>query len=797
MRCSRTRSRLSVVALIVCATTTCGCAYLQVPRIDPTGERIFATPPIAATPPVAATPRYRQEPAGQLPSDDVGVTLSPSVAVAPVGSEVVLLAGVLGPDGYLRTNRRLEWSLAPGGSGHFVAVGRGGLVDLLLGDFNRPRKVDNTFAIGSTSRNYLQLNRGTSTTTDDVCVLRGQGWITLTSQIEGTSHVTVYAPEVYAWDCRTRSAVIHWVDAQWRFPPPAINPAGTRHVFTTTVMRQSDQSPCAGWRVRYEIVDGPPAGFTPDGAAAVEVETDTAGQANAEIFQKEPGPGTNKISVQVIRPAGLAGSQGKRLVVGSGTTMKTWTAAALAVRKTAPATAAVGTTLNYRIEVSNPGDLPAEDVLVTDQLPEVLEYLDSNPPAELTGRKLQWRLGQLSAGQNRVIELNCRATALGPATNCADATAAGPLKASDCATTTVMAATIDIQVTGPQQATVGSQVAFQILITNRGQVPATGLLIKDRFGEGLEHAEAASPIERDLGTLAPGESQRVDVTFRATRAGRLCHTVEVIGADGVRATAQGCVMVVGAAPAEPQLQPPLETARRPTVSIRKTGPPSASVGGTAQFTIDITNTGSQPLSSLKVVDQYDAVLSPTMATDGYKFEDNNLVWTLDSLPAGKTTQLEVHFRCQSAAARACNRVSVTTQEGARVEAEACLEIRAAAGGLNIEVGDSRDPVRLGKGLTYEIRVSNDGNISYKQVTVVATVPAGMMSDRIGTSGPRYTIDGQTVRFDAVPEIRPGEKRSYRIRVRTQQPGKLIFRAELTSQDLPQPVVVEETTDVLQ
>ena len=84
--------------------------------------------------------------------------------------------------------------------------------------------------------------------------------------------------------------------------------------------------------MRYEISGGPPAGFSPDGVQAIEVPTDSAGQASVEIFQKEPAHGTNKICIQVIRPGDLPGANGQRLVVGSGTTMKTWTAADLAVK---------------------------------------------------------------------------------------------------------------------------------------------------------------------------------------------------------------------------------------------------------------------------------------------------------------------------------------------------------------------------------------------------------------------------------------------------------------------------------
>ena len=124
----------------------------------------------------------------QLPSDDVAVQIRPQEMVAPVGSEVVLIAGVCGPDGYLRTNRRLEWTVAPGSVGHFVAVEKNGLIDLLLGDFNRPGKIDSTYAIGSTSREYMRLNRGTCTPENDVYVLRGQGWICKCLDVNSAHH---------------------------------------------------------------------------------------------------------------------------------------------------------------------------------------------------------------------------------------------------------------------------------------------------------------------------------------------------------------------------------------------------------------------------------------------------------------------------------------------------------------------------------------------------------------------------------------------------------------------------------
>jgi hypothetical protein len=212
----------------------------------------------------------------------------------------------------------------------------------------------------------------------------------------------------------------------------------------------------------------------------------------------------------------------------------------------------------------------------------------------------------------------------------------------------------------------------------------------------------------------------------------------------------------------------------------------------------VTNHGTRELRNLMLVDQYDASLAKLAASDGYRQQNNELVWTIDSLPAGATTRFKVHCRCTRVVARACNRVTVTTRDGAEAQDDACLEVRAAAGGLTITLADLRDPVAAGKGMTYEIRVSNQGPTSQRDVTVVATVPVGMIPDRLGTSGPgQPTIEAQSIRFDPVAELAAGETLMYRVRVRTRQAGRFTLRVEVTSQDQVQPLSAEESTEVVE
>lgn len=887
-------------------------------RIDRTGQSIFTNAPLRSGTPtpvgpsaagtvpattVAPTPGAPLQP---IPSSGAGTPLQPipvgptgqpmvmpqaaavpaswSVRVAPnpviatVGSEVVVLASVLSHQGFLITNERVEWSLAPGSVGHFVGVGYNGMSDWVFGNFRRG-KVDNAFAVGTTSRDSFRLTRGTPSLADDVCVLAGQAWISLTSPVEGTSYVTAYAPAAPSCDSRMGVSMVHWVDAQWQFPSPAISPVGSRHVFTTSLTRHSDQSPCAGWRVRYDVIDGPPAGFSPNGSRSIEVETNAQGQASVEIVQQEQVPGTNRIAIQVIRPSGPCCPQGRPLVVAYGSVLKTWTAPQIAVRLSGPAVAAVGVNLTYQITVSNPGDLPAEDVVVVDPLPDAVNHVSSNPPAEVTGRKLQWRIGRLGGRESRPIELVLRADAQGPLNHCVEATAAGGLKARDCAATTAGAADVAIKMTGPERVSVGGSVTFEMSVTNRGLSPAMNLLIKDRFDDGLVHAVATNPIQRELPYLGPGETKQIRVTFQATKAGSLCHTVEITGPGGVVASAKGCVTATEGtaapstpasptAPAKPlappslppTLPPPPSTSPtvpsttpptlppasppsapakpatpsaeapaygRPAISVEKTGPQSARVGDTVKFAIQVRNTGTQRLTKVTVVDRWDSALQATQASEGFSAAGNELVWKFEEIPVGEMHILHVEYRCVRETARAQNRVSVTTQEAAAAQTEVYLEVRAAPepriptvappsspnmntparqatppaqpaapAELSMTVADLRDPVSTGKEVTYEIRVTNRGGGPDQQVSLAVTVPSGMQLSPLGANGPSNAkTEGQVVRFEPVAEIAPQKTLTYRVRVRTLQPGKVQLRAELSSRSTVRPLVVEESTEV--
>ena len=844
---SRLRHRMTfwLCALPLCALMGPGCANMGLPRIDPSGEQFLICPgqpaPVVAppgpfVPPSVAPPAATAVPAplGSAPvlAPQPGLALSPSQLIAPVGSEVVMIATVNGSPGLGLSGERVEWMLAPDGPGQFVALGERGTLDCLNAIRGLPKKVDNKYAVNVTSTTRQLIDRGTPTPVDDIQLQNGQAWLTVTSPTEGTSHVTAYGPSVPGWDRHQQSATIFWVDAQWGFPPPAINPVGTRHVFSTSIRRQSDGAPLADYRVRYEITGGPEAGFAPDGASAIEVPSNELGLANVEIFQKKPVAGTNQISVEIIRPAGFGGGSGRRLPLGKGTTLKTWTSSDITLRVAGPTQATVGSVVTYRIEVSNPGGLQAKDVVITDQPPAGLTFLNSNPAANSSPSGQEWQLGVLGTQETRVIEVNFRVANPGTINYCASVSAADGLTAKECATTVVGAAAsqLELRVTGPAQAQVGAEVQYEIEVINRGTTTAAGLIITDRFDAGLEHAISASPIERDFPDIAPGTGKKIAVTFRVTQPGELCQNVTVAGAGGLVASGRSCLTAIAAGEPTPADAPPVVTPStptqpstppgpigvgRPSIHVTKTGPTRRRVGETAEFTIEVTNTGNTVLNNIRLADTYGLGLSATEATEGYTTNSRGeLTWTIDELQPGRSIKRQVNCLCEQAVAKACNRATVFAEPNLTMAGEACLEITGddaaggapapaqladnanVPGGLTLAVADQSDPLREGTENNYQIVLTNKSSAADKNVTLTVTIPPEMVL--IMSVGPvRGTVvNDRLVKFTPIAEMRAGESVTFDVRTTALKAGTATLSVQVTSDRQRAPITDSETTEIL-
>lgn len=735
--------------------------------IDPSGKSLFTK----------AAPEYRQFPGPLRRRHDVYLMLNPNIVTAPVGSEVILVAGICGRDQKMSIGKRIEWSIETGSVGHLVDLQRHRTAAVFLTNYHRAKKISPTYALGSTSPEYVMLTRGTPTMEDDIPIEAGQTWISLTSPREGTTYLTAYAPDVYGWDSRKRSAVIEWVDAQWQFPPAATNPVGTMHTLTTTIGRHSDQTPIEDWIVRYEIIDGPEAGFEPDRVTVVEQRTNALGQASVNLVQTRQETGTNNIRVQIIRPADTSVGTSRRLVLATSMTQKVWTTPEISLVLRGPSQASIGSQLNFQAVVKNLGQLPVKDVVVSDPMPEGMEFV-SSVPATALGRAPSWRLGDIPGGESRTIEITVRATGAGNLIQCVRAHSASNVSAENCVTTTVLKPSLDMQIIGPDQGILGDLLPFEVVITNRGEATATGLLLLNDFDPGLVHEMSTSPMETDLRPIPPGATERIQIVLRADRGGRLCQRIRLSGEGTVRAAEEKCTMIV--APAAPAIS------LRKWIPAQGDGPYTAQLGEKIKFQLEVTNNGPVAMPGLTLVEQYADELNPIMATPGYQFDERvNMIWRLGPVAPNQTVTYTVECDCRELAERSCNRAQVKDASGRVIaESEACVTIRPQQTSLELNITPTQPRLAVGKTTTCVITLTNHGPQAARGVEIAAELPDGIELDRAPFGPSRHHVNGRTIRFSPVVELAPGEVLTYRVPIRAHREGAVEIRARAWSAGSP-------------
>ncbi|MCB9875518.1 MAG: DUF11 domain-containing protein [Planctomycetaceae bacterium] len=842
----------TLIAVAIIWLTSCGCSSIRVPAIDPTGASVFAPngsyttlespcaallpasclprPAFAEPPSVAPcqTPVAAGVPLPPRPTQAVAVAnipdrllLTPSQIVAPVGSEVVLLAGLSGPDGYFIPKQPVEWLLSQESVGHFVDVGEDDHPTLSALLHRTPEKRSSNFAIARTSSSARTITRGTPAPNDDIVVQKGQTWVTMTSASEGVSHVSAVATEAANWEQRRQSATIQWVDAQWLLPSPTVVRAGQSQILSTTINRSSSRSPVRGWLVRYEIVSGPSAGFGPERAQAVEVTTDANGKANVSLQPLGNEPGVTQVKIEILSPA-LSGLDGQPVVIGQGMTSVTWSAAGLAVRIIGPTLGAVGATLDYQIEVTNPGDLPTENVIVTAEIPQTFKVLGGQEGE--FGANVEWRVDRLPPRGSQQFTVQCRAMSAGNAWLFARAAATGinseRVRFNTEITESALQLTMELAaVDNPNAIKVGDRVSFNIEVRNTSNVPLTNVQLRDTYANGLEEAHnEPNPISKNVGNLAPGASWPLAITFIVRQPGQLCHTLQATADGGHTASVERCITA---------------GAPRYDFSMELRGPEEILTGETAKYEIVVKNTGDGELTGIRVVYRAPDALLPKRATENYRIESGALVWTIGSLGAGKSMEpLTILCDTVSPNNAAETSVLVSTEQGLTNSKRVNTAIRQASapgvappgparpevrtqpepeatpgptsGAMRVSVSDISDPIRVGETVTYLVQLENTRQASDKNVYITYYLPQGakfvsLVDDKfVPVDGLRVSPDKLTITMERpIVEIRPGEKLPpYRLQVEGTRVGKMELRVEVSSVlSGDQPVIATADTRV--
>ena len=853
---SRSYFRLTGLLLMMAAV---GCSHLRLPAIDPSGQRIFTggstalaapdcplfarpavaattpavvagpvvkppcTPPLVGQPivavpvpvavPVVAVPVAPiQQPACGPQGCPTGPQLKvcPAQLVAPVGSEVIVTAGLCGPSGYYLTKQPLEWMLAPDGVGQIVQVGKETTNSFASYFRGTPNKVGPNYVRAHTSTTQQIITRGTPSRLDDVALEKGQSWISVTSPTEGTTNITVWAPAEGNWEKRRQTATILWVDAKWKYPASAIvrSGAGGRHILTTKITR-GNGAPISNFIVQYEVLEGPEASFGAMGQKTFNVPHTGGGNYSAELLSKSGQSGVTTVMVRIFRPAD--GSFPERLV-GQGLTSVTWSSPGLHVQATGPEVVPLGGTVNYQVKVYNSGDVAARDVKLSFTPPSGVNFLNASPSPGAFGQMLQWRLGDLQPGTATVVDLNCRSSIASDIRAKFRAESAEKLTAESNVNTKVFASALSVKSTSPARVEVGQFVEFKVEVTNTGRTPLTNVTVTDNFDPGLTHKQGeVSPIVKSLETLAPNQTRQFSVTFRVDQPGKLCHRLDVLADGGNSAATTGCVEGVAASAAVPAT---------PRVSVLMSGARKLEVGKKEIVKIEIKNGSSAPLSNLRLTVSFPKSLVPIRDTDGAPFDNEGLHYLIPRLMAGESVVKQIEFEGAVADPAARVKTRLTSDQTAAQTSEATINVAspaitpprtggsgipgvgieppANAGNLKVSVVAANEPIGLNGQVVYRIDLKNESNQADDDVSITLILSEGLKFKSL-TPGDKYRVISSGMgkyEIDPIKTIRAGEGlTALEVKATGEKVGAFKFQVQVRSKRNPKPVLTEVTTHV--
>ena len=421
------------------------------------------------------------------------------------------------PGGHARSDRK--WSRRDGlrkdGQPRFARVecvidGPGSSVEADESGFypGRGYKVDNKYAVSYTSYTTKTITRGNDEAGDDVIIEPGRTFCIISSAVPGETVVTAYAPEVFNWDQGRVVVKVLWGDGRFDFPASAVVRYGGEHTLTTTVSAGTNDDLPAGYRIRYKVLDGPPAllvsrggtgtgtSLSGNGSKEAETTTDASGESAVRLVQQDPKPGKTRVAVEIVKPP--ENGVGAGAVVARRETVVEWAAPQIGLTVNAPPAAGTGTTYPVVVSLDNAGAVESKDSRVKVTLSDGATLASSEPPParQEPGGVLVFDLPPVSGNAKQDVTLQVNPARLGPVTVTAEAITTDGLRATNKATTRIEPGKLHLVLEAPPAALAGERIPFKVAITNAGAAPAENVTVWAQFDAGLSHPSPQTRSKR-------------------------------------------------------------------------------------------------------------------------------------------------------------------------------------------------------------------------------------------------------------------------------------------------------------
>ena len=430
----------------------------------------------------------------------------------------------------------------------------------------------------------------------------------------------------------------------------------------------------------------------------------------------------------------------------------------------------VGQECSCDLLVKNTGKISARAVVVDATFPPSVRLTKANPEPAVVGDHLEWSIPELAAGEERTIHISMIPSQRGDLATTAHVrftgTAASVFKVAE--------PLLKVTTTAPNEVIIGDPLVQTVTLTNPGTGIAQHVKIQIATPEGLEATRGdRSTIE--IGSLNPGESRTMRLSFTAIAGGEQTLSVEATADSGLSESAEATVNVIA-----------------PSLSLEMEGPSLRYAGRDARYTLNVTNEGQAATNNIRITHRIPKGFKFVKADKGGTFDadTSSVNWFVGHLEPQQSAQVKLNLQATELG-QFDHQAFVTAEHGVTAKSVATTKVEGSAS-LVMEIQDLDDPVELGQETAYEIRVSNTGSKAAVNVGLTFELPNGVELVNVEAVTQHLAKSG-LILFNDLPQLAPGKTALFRIHVRGTTEGNQRVRARLTSESIEQELISEELT----
>lgn len=434
----------------------------------------------------------------------------------------------------------------------------------------------------------------------------------------------------------------------------------------------------------------------------------------------------------------------------------------LSVQTLGPKHISVGKESVFQVNLANAGEVAAEQVVVSVDLPAWAAVMNMSVTSGATGSsqateettKYQWKISRVEAKSNEQLVLRIVPRERKPFDLNVNWTFA---QASSSTMIEVQEPNISMELEGPRQVLWGETEVYRLKVKNTGNGDAHNvhLELAPIGGGASERREYVIPL------VAAESEQVVELALVAAQTGSVTIDVTASDENNITASLNERIAVLRAA-----------------LDVRVEAPQLRFVGNQATYMVHVRNTGSAtargvevsaslPLNVQYVSDVGGGVVAP---------DQRKVTWRMDEFDQGAERTFSVTVGLLGEGA---SRLDVLAKAVGDLQAagEAIVRVESIAD-LSLAVVDPSGPVAVGEEAEYEVVITNRGTKQAREVEVAAAFDEGITPTTI--DGGRHRVSQGMIEFDPLHIISPGEEKRLTIRAKADRPGNHKVRVEVVS-----------------